>query len=80
ENRDDLRKYLTEKEIGTEIYYPVPFHLQECFAYLGHKKGDFPVSEFCADSSIALPIYPELSEDQIGYVVSTIKEFLKYRV
>ena len=77
ENRDDLRKYLTEKEIGTEIYYPVPFHLQECFAYLGHKKGDFPVSEFCADSSIALPIYPELSEEQIEYVVSIIKEFLK---
>lgn len=76
EKRDELRKFLTEKEIGTEIYYPVPFHMQDCFAYLGHKKGDFPVSEFCADSSIALPIYPELSEEQIRYVVHCIKEFL----
>lgn len=76
EKRDELRKFLTEKEIGTEIYYPVPFHMQDCFAYLGHKKGDFPVSEFCADSSIALPIYPELSEEQIKYVVHCIKEFL----
>jgi dTDP-4-amino-4,6-dideoxygalactose transaminase len=77
EDRDELRKFLTEKGIGTEIYYPVPFHLQDCFAYLGYKKGDFPVSEFCADSSIALPIYPELSEEQIRYVVTCFKEFLE---
>ena len=76
QKRDELRKYLTENEIGTEIYYPVPFHLQDCFAYLGYKKGQFPVSEFCADTSLALPIYPELSDEQIEFTVKKIKEFL----
>lgn len=76
QNRNALRKYLTEKEIGTEIYYPVPFHMQECFNYLGYKKGQFPVSEWCASDSIALPIYPELSEEQIRFTVNTIKEFV----
>lgn len=75
-NRDELRKSLTENEIGTEIYYPVPFHLQECFADLGYKKGDFPVSEWCADTSIALPIYPELTNDQIEFTVQSIKKFI----
>ncbi len=74
--RDDVRKHLTDNEIGTEIYYPVPFHLQECFAYLGYKKGDFPVSEWCADDSIAVPIYPELTEEQIRFTVKTIADFL----
>ncbi len=76
QQRDRLRKHLSENEIGNEVYYPVPFHLQECFADLGYKKGDFPVSEFAANSSIALPIYPELSEEQIVYVVKKIKEFI----
>lgn len=76
ENRDELRKYMTENEIGTEIYYPVPFHMQECFAYLGYKQGEFPVSEWCAKDSIALPIYPELTDEQIDYTVKTIKKFL----
>lgn len=76
EERDALREYLTKNDIATEIYYPVPFHLQECFADLGNKKGDFPVSEFCADTSIALPIYPELSNDQIKYVVDKISGFI----
>lgn len=76
EERDALREYLTKNDIATEIYYPVPFHLQECFGDLGNKKGDFPVSEFCADTSIALPIYPELSDDQIKYVVDKISEFI----
>jgi len=75
-HRDELRAFLTDKSIGTEIYYPIPFHLQECFNYLGHDKGDFPVSEFCADTSVALPIYPELSGEQINYVVDSIEEFL----
>ncbi|MCS7052632.1 MAG: DegT/DnrJ/EryC1/StrS family aminotransferase [Ignavibacterium sp.] len=75
EKRDELREFLTKNEIGTEIYYPVPFHLQECFAYLNHKKGDFPISEFSADTSLAIPIYPELTEEQISYVVQKIKEF-----
>ncbi len=76
ESRDELRKFLTENEIGTEIYYPVPFHMQECFADLGYKQGDFPVSELCAKDTIALPIYPELTTDQIEFTVQTIKKFI----
>lgn len=75
EKRDEIRDFLTKNEIGTEIYYPVPFHLQECFKDLGYKKGDFPISEFSADTSLALPIYPELSDDQLVYVVDTFKKF-----
>ncbi len=75
QHRDAMRDFLTKHEIGTEIYYPVPFHLQECFKDLGYKKGDFPISEFSADTSIALPIYPELSDEQLVYVVETFKKF-----
>jgi dTDP-4-amino-4,6-dideoxygalactose transaminase len=77
EKRDELRKYLSENEISTEIYYPVPFHLQECFSDLGYKKGDFPKSEEAGNTSLALPIYPELSDDQLIYVVEKIKKFIK---
>jgi dTDP-4-amino-4,6-dideoxygalactose transaminase len=76
EKRDELREYLAKNDIGTEIYYPVPFHLQECFNDLDYKKGDFPLSEKAADTSLALPVYPELSEEQINYVVQKIKEFI----
>jgi dTDP-4-amino-4,6-dideoxygalactose transaminase len=75
DKRDELREYLAKNEIATEIYYPVPFHLQECFKDLGHKKGNFPVSEFAADKSLALPIYPELSDEQLVYVVETFRKF-----
>ena len=75
EKRDDLRLFLQEAKIGTEVYYPVPMHLQECFSYLNHKNGDFPVSEHAASHTMALPIYPELTEDQQAYVVEKIKEF-----
>jgi dTDP-4-amino-4,6-dideoxygalactose transaminase len=75
QKRDDLRQFLQEAGIGTEVYYPVSMHLQECFAYLGHKKGDFPVSEHAASNTLALPIYPELTNDQQGFVVDKIKEF-----
>ncbi len=73
--RDQLREFLTKNEIGTEIYYPLSLHEQKCFASLGHKKGDFPESEKAAAETVALPIYPELSDDQIGYVAGKIKEF-----
>ncbi len=75
QKRDDLRLFLNDAKIGTEIYYPMPLHLQECFSYLNYKKGDFPVAEHAASHTLALPIYPELSDDQQGYVVEKIKEF-----
>ncbi|MFH2045568.1 MAG: DegT/DnrJ/EryC1/StrS family aminotransferase [Pseudomonadota bacterium] len=73
--RDELRSYLNDAGIGSEIYYPVPLHLQECFSYLGYKKGDMPVSEDSSANTIALPIYPELTDDMQIYVVEKIKEF-----
>lgn len=76
-DRDGLRAYLAANEIGTDIYYPVPLHLQECFAYLGFKAGDFPEAERAARESIALPIYPELKPEQQEYVVSKITEFFR---
>jgi len=75
ERRDDLRGFLNDAGIGTEVYYPVPMHLQDCFAVLGYKNGDFPAAEQAALHTVALPIYPELSEAQIEYVVEKIKEF-----
>jgi len=75
EQRDNLRKFLTENTIGTEIYYPVPFHEQECFRYLGYKSVDFPNSEHAATHTIALPIYPELTTEMQDYVIEKIGEY-----
>jgi dTDP-4-amino-4,6-dideoxygalactose transaminase len=73
-DREALRQHLTGRGVGTEIYYPVPLHLQQCFAYLKGKAGDFPESEAAAAQTLALPIYPELTEAQLQYVVDVIAE------
>ena len=74
-NRDGLREYLNRKRIGNEVYYPVPFHLQQCFAHLGYRLGDFPRAERAAEELIAIPVYPELTREQQEYVVKSIEEY-----
>jgi dTDP-4-amino-4,6-dideoxygalactose transaminase len=75
QRRDDLRKFLAERKIGSEIYYPLPLHLQPVFSYLGLKAGDMPVSEQAAQEVLALPMFPELTEAEIRCVVESIADF-----
>jgi dTDP-4-amino-4,6-dideoxygalactose transaminase len=75
-HRDALQSYLKAKNIGTAIYYPLPLHLQGCFAALGYQQGDFPVSEASAETTLAIPVYPELSKEQLQYVVDMVVEGL----
>jgi dTDP-4-amino-4,6-dideoxygalactose transaminase len=77
ERRNALRAFLTEKGIGNEVYYPVPFHRQECFAHLNLKDEDYPVANCAATDSFAIPIYPELTKEMMEYVVASIAEFIK---
>src|SRR6185503_11654228 len=73
--RDALREHLTAHGVGCSVYYPVPLHLQECFAYLGYREGQFPESERACREVLSIPVYPELTEAQTGYVARTIRDF-----
>lgn len=75
--RDNLQKYLSENGIASGLHYPIPLHLQKCFEHMGHKKGDFPVTEKLADECLSLPMYPDLSDEQIEYICDKIKHFFK---
>lgn len=75
--RDQLRQFLKEKGIGTDVYYPVPLHLQECYSSLRYHRGDLPNSEKASEEVLALPIYPEMTDDQQDYVVDRIKDFYR---
>ena len=78
-SRDELRSHLAEEGIGSDIYYPIPLHLQECFADFGYREGSLPVSEAAARESVSIPVYPEMTADQQGYVIEKIRGWIKSR-
>lgn len=77
QERDELQAYLKEKDIGCGMHYPIPLHLTEAYAHLGYRAGDFPKAENLAKEILSLPMYPEMSEDQIDYVCESIRNFYK---
>jgi dTDP-4-amino-4,6-dideoxygalactose transaminase len=77
EKYEEFKDHLRKKQIGFGVYYPVPFHMQECFDYLGYEEGDFPASEKAAKQTLALPIYPELTTEMQDYVIESVNEFFK---
>jgi dTDP-4-amino-4,6-dideoxygalactose transaminase len=77
ERRDDLKQFLGRDGLQSETYYPLPLHLQKCFAYLGYKKGEFPNAELLADQVLALPLYPELTIQQQEIVVKAVLRFYR---
>jgi dTDP-4-amino-4,6-dideoxygalactose transaminase len=76
DKRDELLKYLNDNGVSSRVYYPVPLHLQPCYKDLGYFKGDLPVSEEMSDKVLSLPVYPELSEEAVGYIINTVKRFV----
>jgi len=72
-----LIEYLKSKGIDARVYYPLPLHLQPCFKYLGYKRGDFPESERASVQTLAIPVYPDLTGKELGYIVKSIREYLK---
>jgi dTDP-4-amino-4,6-dideoxygalactose transaminase len=77
QKRDELQTWLNNNGVATGLHYPIPLHMQECFLHLGYKKGDFPVTEQLADNCISLPMFPEMTDEQIAYVAETITSFYK---
>ena len=77
DKRNDLKQHLAENGIETKIHYPIPIHLQKAAFNLGYKKGDFPVTEKLTDTILTLPIYPELKENELNYIVKNVKEFFQ---
>ncbi len=73
--RDELEKYLTEKNIGTNKHYPIPIHMQECYKSLGYKKGDFPIAEEISETELSLPMFYGMTDEEVKYVIDTINEF-----
>jgi dTDP-4-amino-4,6-dideoxygalactose transaminase len=74
-SRDKLREHLAVKGVGTALHYPLPLHLQKCYTHLDYKAGDFPVAERAARGCLSLPVYPELTDQQVEYVAAAIHEF-----
>jgi dTDP-4-amino-4,6-dideoxygalactose transaminase len=75
--RSEMQRYLAEKEIATALHYPIPIHFQQAYKHLGYKKGDFPESETAADDCVSLPMYAEMTDDQVDYVISNVRNFFK---